>query len=84
MLVSGFVGNPMPGVRVRIVKQNELPNKKEEILCEGDSTKTRKFSTSDAVSGLLQVKGEGVFREYWNKPEATTSEFTEDGWFKTG
>ena len=34
--------------------------------------------------GEIQVKGENVFLEYWNKPEATKSSFTHDGWFKTG
>lgn len=34
--------------------------------------------------GEIQVKGENVFLEYWNKPEATKSSFTQDGWFKTG
>ncbi len=34
--------------------------------------------------GEIQVKGENVFLEYWNKPEATTNSFTDDGWFKTG
>jgi malonyl-CoA/methylmalonyl-CoA synthetase len=33
---------------------------------------------------LAQVKGEGVFSQYWNKPEATAMDFTTDGWFKTG
>ncbi|MFD0991174.1 acyl-CoA synthetase [Mariniflexile jejuense] len=34
--------------------------------------------------GEIQVKGENVFNEYWNKPEATKEAFTLDGWFKTG
>ncbi|RIB07082.1 putative peroxisomal AMP binding enzyme [Gigaspora rosea] len=34
--------------------------------------------------GELNVKGPNVFKEYWNRPEATKKEFTEDGWFKTG
>lgn len=34
--------------------------------------------------GEIQVKGANVFREYWNKPEATAGSFTEDGWFMTG
>uniref|UniRef100_A0A1B6LN02 AMP-dependent synthetase/ligase domain-containing protein n=3 Tax=Graphocephala atropunctata TaxID=36148 RepID=A0A1B6LN02_9HEMI len=80
----GFVGTPMPGVRVRVVKQSEVHSSKEEVLVEGDSVKTRNFSVGSSVSGLLQVKGEGVFKQYWNKPEVTASEFTNDGWFKTG
>ncbi len=34
--------------------------------------------------GEILVKGKNVFHEYWNKPEATKKEFTNDGWFKTG
>jgi malonyl-CoA/methylmalonyl-CoA synthetase len=35
-------------------------------------------------AGEIQIKGQNVFLEYWNKPEATQKTFTEDGWFKTG
>ncbi|KAK1141712.1 hypothetical protein N8T08_008810 [Aspergillus melleus] len=40
----------------------------------------------DAVDedGMIEVKGDNVFREYWRRPEATAKEFTSDGWFKTG
>ncbi len=34
--------------------------------------------------GYIQVKGENVFKGYWNMPEKTREEFTEDGYFKTG
>ena len=34
--------------------------------------------------GEIQVKGKNVFKEYWEKPEATSKTFTQDGWFKTG
>ncbi len=34
--------------------------------------------------GEIQVKGDNVFLEYWNKPEETKKSFTLDGWFKTG
>ena len=38
----------------------------------------------NAEAGEIQIKGENVFKEYWNKPDATAKEFTSDGWFKTG
>lgn len=34
--------------------------------------------------GEFQIKGPSVFKEYWQKPEATQKAFTEDGWFITG
>jgi malonyl-CoA/methylmalonyl-CoA synthetase len=34
--------------------------------------------------GEIQVRGTNVFKEYWNKPEASAAAFTPDGWFKTG
>lgn len=35
------------------------------------------------VSGEIQVRGHNIFKEYWNKPEATQAVF-KDGWFCTG
>ncbi len=34
--------------------------------------------------GEILIKGPSVFKEYWNKPQATLDAFTEDGWFRTG
>ena len=34
--------------------------------------------------GAIQVRGPNVFNGYWRNPERTASEFTDDGWFKTG
>jgi malonyl-CoA/methylmalonyl-CoA synthetase len=34
--------------------------------------------------GGIQVKGPNVFKGYWQMPEKTREEFTDDGWFKTG
>eukprot|EP00455_Lapot_gusevi_P054520 TRINITY_DN8757_c0_g1_i1.p1 TRINITY_DN8757_c0_g1~~TRINITY_DN8757_c0_g1_i1.p1 ORF type:complete len:528 (-),score=41.34 TRINITY_DN8757_c0_g1_i1:110-1693(-) len=36
------------------------------------------------TEGELLVKGDNVFREYWNRPQATAESFDEEGWFKTG
>lgn len=34
--------------------------------------------------GELVVKGPGVFKAYWEMPEATSKALSADGWFKTG
>lgn len=82
LVILGFVGQPLPGVNVRIVKD-------DIILLEGDSKNTKivslvKLDSNEGYSGDLQIKGKNVFKEYWRKPESTKKEFTEDGWFKTG
>jgi long-chain acyl-CoA synthetase len=38
----------------------------------------------DEETGEIQTKHPGVFKGYWNKPEATADTFTPDGWLKTG
>ncbi|MGB0840357.1 MAG: AMP-binding enzyme, partial [Chitinophagales bacterium] len=38
----------------------------------------------DGQNGEIQVKGNSIFKAYWQKPEATQQAFTHDGWFKTG
>ncbi|NER13456.1 AMP-binding protein [Leptobacterium flavescens] len=38
----------------------------------------------EGTAGEIQVKSACVFKEYWEKEEATRKAFTEDGWFITG
>ncbi|APQ16797.1 acyl-CoA synthetase [Maribacter hydrothermalis] len=38
----------------------------------------------DGTPGEIQIKGPNVFKEYWDKPEATSNSFTPDGWFQSG
>jgi malonyl-CoA/methylmalonyl-CoA synthetase len=39
--------------------------------------------TNEGEPGEIQVKGPGVFDEYWKRPEITAESF-DDGWFRTG
>ncbi|OXV10698.1 hypothetical protein Egran_01541 [Elaphomyces granulatus] len=34
--------------------------------------------------GMIEIKGQNVFFEYWKQPAETAKAFTRDGWFKTG
>lgn len=34
--------------------------------------------------GEIEVRGPGVFQEYWRRPEATKESFRPDDWFRTG
>lgn len=93
--LPGFVGQPLPSVQIRIASPEN-----GEVLLEtqgqfnkglwsdeddkqSETIKVRSADASEIVGDLL-VKSPSVFKEYWNKPEATKKEFTEDGWFKTG
>ncbi|GAA5807285.1 hypothetical protein MFLAVUS_000642 [Mucor flavus] len=57
-----------------------LPGIQVRIISDKGSDITDKRN----IPGMLQVKGSTVFKEYWQRPDATKKEFTEDGWFQTG
>lgn len=81
----GFVGNPLPQTRVRLVRPATDTQPREEILCEGDAHGTTlRVKDGKPTVGNLLVKGPNVCTGYWNKPDATAKEFTANGWFKTG
>lgn len=80
----GYVGVPLPEVSVRLSEKiKDTFNILLECKNENGAVAFNK-NLNENVQGELLVKGEGVFKEYFNKPEATKKEFTEDGWFKTG
>ncbi|XP_074522302.1 malonate--CoA ligase ACSF3, mitochondrial isoform X2 [Halichoeres trimaculatus] len=78
--VPGAVGSPLPGVEVRIVMNNTT----NTTIVEGNHKGTQVRPGLEGKEGELLVRGPSVFKEYWNKPEATRESFTDDGWFKTG
>lgn len=53
-----------------------LPGVQARIITEDGKDVTDLRDTP----GMLQIKGPNVFKEYWQKPDATKKEFTEDGW----
>ena len=66
--VLGAVGAPLPGVEVEI----RDPSSGEEV------------AAGDELGGELRVRGAGVFKEYFRRPDATAAAFDKDGWFLTG
>ena len=76
--IPGHVGAPLPGVEVRLADLD---------LAAFEETGERRYGDNDVgldSPGELQVRGPGVFREYWRKFDATREAFTDDGWFYTG
>ncbi len=72
------ISNPYRGERKPGHIGQALTNVTIRIADENNQT------VEDGTFGEIQVKGPNIFKEYWQKPEATQKTFTEDGWFKTG
>jgi malonyl-CoA/methylmalonyl-CoA synthetase len=66
--VAGTVGFALPGVDVRI----RLDDDPDRPLAAGDEP------------GGIEVRGPNVFAGYRGMPERRSSDFTDDGWFRTG
>lgn len=80
----GFVGTPLPKVKVCIAKPNIYSPKGYDVIALGDEHGTTVKEDVGKDSGELYIQGPSVFHEYWNKPQETTAAFTSDNWFKTG
>src|SRR6185436_13055335 len=72
------LGNPLHGERRAGHVGVAFPGIDVRLVDEHDAP------VRDGEPGQIQVRGPGVFREYFGKPEATREAFTTDGWFKTG
>jgi malonyl-CoA/methylmalonyl-CoA synthetase len=81
--VPGSVGPPLPGVSVRVSRAAAAGVEGEAEAEAETEAETGTGTDADAV-GTLEVMGPNVFAGYWGDEEKTRSEFTADGWFKTG
>lgn len=82
----GYVGVPLPGVKVKLALPKDDGSYENILECskEHGDLNIVKYSDRKEYAGELFVKGETVFKEYFNKPAETKKEFTSDGWFRTG
>uniref|UniRef100_B8HNH6 AMP-dependent synthetase and ligase n=1 Tax=Cyanothece sp. (strain PCC 7425 / ATCC 29141) TaxID=395961 RepID=B8HNH6_CYAP4 len=71
------LSNPLHGDRRPGYVGQPLPGVEVRLVDEQGET------VPAGVAGEIQVKGPGVFLEYWQNPEATAKAF-QSGWFRTG
>ena len=71
------LSNPLRGERVPGRVGTPLPS--VEVQLVGENGKPVALGTQ----GEIEVRGPGVFLEYWGSPNATRNAFR-DGWFRTG
>jgi malonyl-CoA/methylmalonyl-CoA synthetase len=72
--------NPYEGARVPGSVGPPLPGVVVRVI----NAETGAVETAPETIGTLEIKGPNVFAGYWQDEEKTRSEFTADGWFKTG
>ncbi|MEH2203006.1 MAG: acyl-CoA synthetase [Nostoc sp.] len=71
------LSNPLHGERLSGYVGKPLPQVEVRLVDENGEL------VPAGTPGEIQVKGPGVFLEYWRNPEATAKAF-QDGWFRTG
>jgi len=71
------LSNPLRGERVPGSVGTPLPNVEVQLVGENGNL------VPPGTPGEIEVRGPGVFAEYWGKPDATRDAFRE-GWFRTG
>ncbi len=71
------LSNPLNGERRPGFVGTPLPGVEVQIVDEQGA------EVPPGTAGELEVRGPGVFREYWRRPDATAAAFR-NGWFRTG
>ena len=72
------ISNPYRGERRPGAVGKPLPDVEVRLKSESGA-----IVTGEDEPGEIQVRGPGVFRAYWNRPEASAESF-DGGWFRTG
>jgi malonyl-CoA/methylmalonyl-CoA synthetase len=72
------LGNPLHGERLPGHVGVPFPGIEVRLCDEAGQ------AVPDGTPGRIQVRGPGLFAQYWQRPEATAAAFTADGWFETG
>ena len=73
-----IASNPLHGARKAGAVGPALPGMEVRVVDEAGAT------VGVGGTGHVQVRGESVFREYWQLPEKTAEDITPDGFFNTG
>jgi malonyl-CoA/methylmalonyl-CoA synthetase len=73
-----FTSNPLDGERRAGTVGFPLPD--VELRITGEDGRV----LPQGEVGIIEVRGPNIFKGYWNMPEKTKAEFTEDGFFKSG
>ncbi len=76
--VQMALSNPFAGARIGGTVGLPLPGVSVRIVDEAGA------DSATGETGAILLKGPNIFRGYWQMPEKTKEDFTEDGWFKTG
>ena len=86
----GSVGLPLAGIDGRVAARVGEAPAEPRTASDLDSPAARQEprppepdSCPAGEIGAVQIRGPNLFREYWNKPEATREAFA-SGWFDTG
>jgi malonyl-CoA/methylmalonyl-CoA synthetase len=71
------LANPLDGERYPGRVGRPLPGVEVRLVDAGGG------AVAPGTPGEIELRGPGVFLEYWSRPEATANAFR-DGWFRTG
>jgi malonyl-CoA/methylmalonyl-CoA synthetase len=72
------LSNPLHGERRPGFVGTPLPGVETRVVDDAGR------AVPEGMPGELEVRGPGVFREYWGRPDATAQAFRDGGWFRTG